>query len=381
MNLWDSERDARVDIGFPIPFSSRQRKNDQIERLRKWKELKRSHERLALAKQGKLKLDYDVQKKEWETHDFRKQITCAAEHYRIFQDLYEYGFFHPNTYLKVRYPVSDEEFAPVHMGNIMTASDTSSVPDVTYTAQPGELFTLVMTSLDSHLETTENEYLHWMLTIPGNDLSQATTVCDYMRPIVPKGAGYHRVVFVLYKHMKGQIDLSKERRTPKSVSLRERTFRSLDFYRTHQDDLTPCGLAFFQCKWDNSLVDFYHNTLGMKVPVFEHIPLKPEKQKFKKYPEGESFNEYIDLFRDPKEIAEEIYCRRLKSLNPFEEESPEKKYPHAQPFPRGAPSWQKTEISRERAKMGKYRHMRRFSLWEQTEQTYVQPYDRYGPRE
>lgn len=56
----------------------------------------------------------------------------------------------------------------------------------------------------------------------------------------------------------------------------------------------------------------------MKVPVFEHIPLDKDKLRFKKWPEGESFNEYIDLFRDEKEIAEEVYCKRLKALNPFQ---------------------------------------------------------------
>lgn len=55
----------------------------------------------------------------------------------------------------------------------------------------------------------------------------------------------------------------------------------------------------------------------MKVPVFEHVPLTPPPDRFKKFPENESFNEYIDRFRDPKEIAEDIYTRRLKKLDPF----------------------------------------------------------------
>lgn len=50
--------------------------------------------------------------------------------------------------------------------------------------------------------------------IPGNDVSKGTVVCDYMRPVVPKGAGYHRFAFVLYKHMNGKLDLSEEQRKP-----------------------------------------------------------------------------------------------------------------------------------------------------------------------
>ncbi|XP_022669253.1 39S ribosomal protein L38, mitochondrial-like isoform X1 [Varroa destructor] len=382
LNPWNQELHARVNIGFYERWKTPQSKKLAKQRLAQWKILKRNHERMALAKSGKLLLDYDKQKEIWAEGNFRTHIKLAADHYKIFHDLYEYGYFFPTTVLNVRYPLNEEEFAPVYMGNIMSASDTASVPEVAYAAEEGELFTLVMTSLDSHLEVPQNEYLHWLLTnIPGNDISKGTSICDYMRPFVPKGAGYHRFVFVLYKHMKGEIDLSDEKRTPKTASLRERTFRTLDFYRKYQDTLTPCAISFFQCKWDDSLMDFFHNILEMKVPVFEHIPLDKDKLRFKKWPEGESFNEYIDLFRDEKEIAEEVYCKRLKALNPFQEESSGLKFPHAHAFPQGTPSWYRTEISRERSKMGKYRHLRRFSLYEGSEEVNVKPYDRYGPLE
>lgn len=47
-----------------------------------------------------------------------------------------------------------------------------------------------------------------------------------------------------------------------SHSLVDRTFKTLDFYRKHQDNMTPAGLAFFQCQWDESVTDTFHNTLG-----------------------------------------------------------------------------------------------------------------------
>ena len=64
---------------------------------------------------------------------------------------------------QVNYPISNEECSPVHFGNIISCTETASVPEVHYEAQPDQLFTLVMTSLDSHLESTEKEYLHWMV--------------------------------------------------------------------------------------------------------------------------------------------------------------------------------------------------------------------------
>lgn len=46
-----------------------------------------------------------------------------------------------------------------------------------------------------------------------------------------------------------------------SLSLQERTFRTLDFYRKHQDRMTPAGLAFFQSQWDESVTDTFHGVL------------------------------------------------------------------------------------------------------------------------
>lgn len=48
----------------------------------------------------------------------------------------------------------------------------------------------------------------------------------------------------------------------RSHSLADRTFKTLDFYRKHQDNLTPAGLAFFQSQWDESVTATFHNTLS-----------------------------------------------------------------------------------------------------------------------
>lgn len=48
-----------------------------------------------------------------------------------------------------------------------------------------------------------------------------------------------------------------------SLTLADRTFKTLDFYKEFQDYLTPAGLAFFQADWDDSVTQFYHKTLGI----------------------------------------------------------------------------------------------------------------------
>lgn len=90
-----------------------------------------------------------------------------------------------------------------------------------------------------------------------------------MQPIPPKGTGYHRHVFVLYKQDK-KLDFISMKVT-EAADLSKRTFNTFEFYRKHQDDITPAGLSFFQANWDNSLTSFYHNTLSMhpcKIPKF-----------------------------------------------------------------------------------------------------------------
>ena len=55
--------------------------------------------------------------------------------------------------------------------------------------------------------------LYFSGNIPGNDLSKGEVLCDYMKPFPPKGTGYHRFIFTLYKQEQ-HIDFSSEKRAP-----------------------------------------------------------------------------------------------------------------------------------------------------------------------
>lgn len=46
-----------------------------------------------------------------------------------------------------------------------------------------------------------------------------------------------------------------------------RTFSTFDFYRKHEDAMTPAGLAFFQCQWDSSVTWVFHQLLSKKCSV------------------------------------------------------------------------------------------------------------------
>lgn len=52
-----------------------------------------------------------------------------------------------------------------------------------------------------------------------------------------------------------------------SHSLKMRTFSTFDFYRKHEDAMTPAGLAFFQCQWDSSVTQVFHQLLSKQCSV------------------------------------------------------------------------------------------------------------------
>ncbi|GCC39835.1 hypothetical protein chiPu_0023488, partial [Chiloscyllium punctatum] len=112
-----------------------------------------------------------------------------------------------------------------------------------------------------HLRDNESEYVHWLVgNIPGNAVSEGEDICHYFPPFPAKGTGYHRCIFILFKQ-DDVIDFKEDFRPSPCLSLKMRTFKTCDFYKKHEDQLTPAGLAFFQCRWDESVTRTFHNLL------------------------------------------------------------------------------------------------------------------------
>lgn len=98
--------------------------------------------------------------------------------------------------------------------------------------------------------------------IKRNNIDSGETIVPYFRACPPKGTGYHRHIFVLYKQ-ECEIDFSAWKHTDTDINIEIRSsFSTLDFYRQHQDDLTPAGLAFFQADYDASVQKVFHDTLS-----------------------------------------------------------------------------------------------------------------------
>ncbi|XP_072007615.1 large ribosomal subunit protein mL38 [Engystomops pustulosus] len=294
----------KVDIGFPY-FSS-----SVSQRLKAQKEvLKANHKNPELEKAARhrtLLIPLDEVRSEWEVTWGPNHIQRVAEHYGVFKDLFGEAMFVPRVPLRIHYNTGEDAVMPVYYGNVVTPTEAAAAPMVSFEAEEGSLWTLLLTNPDGHLRETDSEYVHWLVgNIPGNQVLSGDEVCHYFPAFPAKGTGYHRYIYILFKQ-EGRIDFKDELRPNPCHSLKLRTFKTLDFYRKYEDRITPAGLAFFQCAWDDSVTSVFHNVLNMKEPIFEHQfpPVYHPPQK--KFPHLQPLR-YLDRYRDSDELTYGIY--------------------------------------------------------------------------
>lgn len=82
-----------------------------------------------------------------------------------------------------------------------------------------------------------------------------------------------------------------------------------------EKDLTPAGLAFFQCQWDESVQAVFHSVLRCAEPSYHFERPQPRVRPMSEFPEGEPFDEYVERYRDPVTTNELILRERLKACN------------------------------------------------------------------
>ncbi|XP_076856103.1 large ribosomal subunit protein mL38 isoform X2 [Brachyhypopomus gauderio] len=291
-----------VDIGLPHCRPSR--KMEAKERTRVMKQNKENPDLERAARLRTFRIQLDRVKSEWEKTNGPYHIQRLAEHYGIYQDLFPMAYFVPRVMLRVAY--GDDSSAMVHYGNRLSPSQASRAPHINFEAEDNSLWTLLLTSPDEHLQDNEQEYVHWLVgNIPGNAVHSGQEVCNYIAPFPAKGTGYHRYIFILFKQ-EDIIDFSSDVLPSPCHSLKQRSFKTLEFYRKHEDLFTPAGLAFFQCQWDSSVSSTFHTLLNMREPVFEYERPPVYHPPQKKYPHKQPLR-YMDRYRDGQEHTYGIY--------------------------------------------------------------------------
>ncbi|KAI4498028.1 hypothetical protein M0802_006852 [Mischocyttarus mexicanus] len=347
----------QVNIGLPL--------NTKLKKtlFKEWNaELKARENDPKLEKSSrKLSLNIDLEKARevWLETNGPEHIYKIGEHYGVYQHLYKDAFFHPVVQLQVDYDFeADGVIARVYTGNVIKPNEAKNQPTIKYNSSSDTLWTLLMTTPDGNFTNSSNECCHWFIgNIPGNDIAKGEQLIDYLRPIPSRGIGYCRYIFVLYKQDK-RIDYTKYKKEQPCLSLLERDWNTLEFYREHQDYLTPAGLAFFQSDWDQSLTDFYHFNLKMQEPVFEYDFPEPYVKPQTWFPKKKAFNLYLDRYRDQKEINKEFLLKKLKNVHPFRKPEPPLKYPNAHPLHKSIPSWLKVEMKKERLGYGRINNIK-----------------------
>ncbi|XP_043087098.1 39S ribosomal protein L38, mitochondrial [Puntigrus tetrazona] len=300
----EEKKEAVKPVNIGLPYQRPSRKTQVKERKKVVLENKKNPE---LERENRLRtfrIPLDRVKTQWEQTNGPYHIQRLAEHYGIYQDLFPMAYFVPRVMLRVAY--GEDGGAAVHYGNHLTPSQAAQAPRVHFEAEEKSLWTLLLTSPDEHLLDGEQEYLHWLVgNIPGNSVSSGKELCHYISPFPPKGTGFHRYIYILFKQ-EHLVDFSSDLRSSPCYSLTQRTFRTVDFYRKHQDVITPAGLAFFQCQWDQSVSDTFHTLLDMREPVFEYDRPPVYHPPQKKYPHGQPLR-YLDRYRGGAEKTYGIY--------------------------------------------------------------------------
>ncbi|XP_025219028.1 39S ribosomal protein L38, mitochondrial [Theropithecus gelada] len=294
----------KIDIGLPPPKVSRTQQ--LLERKQVIQNLRANVEEERAARLRTASVPLDAVRAEWERTCGPYHKQRLAEYYGLYRDLFHGATFVPRVPLHVAYAVGEDDLIPVYCGNEVTPTEAAQAPEVTYEAEESSLWTLLLTSLDGHLLEPDAEYLHWLLTnIPGNRVAEGQVTCPYLPPFPARGSGIHRLAFLLFKQDQ-PIDFSEDARPSPCYQLAQRTFRTFDFYKKHQEAMTPAGLSFFQCRWDDSVTHIFHQLLDMREPVFEFVRPPPYHPKQKRFPHRQPLR-YLDRYRDSHEPTYGIY--------------------------------------------------------------------------
>lgn len=164
--------------------------------------------------------------------------------------------FLPIINLLVEYPAS-----LVHRGNWFQPAEVAQAPAVTFKAEKGSLWTLLMVTPDmpAREAPSYDAFVHWAVcNIKGDDITQVSsgeTVVPYLQPAPARNGGAGRYVFVLALQ-EGPVQLS--------VALADRASHAVESLLS-EHKLSPKGIAFFQATHDDT-VDAVYESLQQPVP-------------------------------------------------------------------------------------------------------------------
>jgi phosphatidylethanolamine-binding protein len=90
----------------------------------------------------------------------------------------------------------------VQSGNELTPTNVKDQPTLTWDAEDGAYYTVIMTDPDApnRAEPKYREVRHWLVVnVPGSKVAEGKALFEFIGSGPPKGSGLHRYVFLVYK--------------------------------------------------------------------------------------------------------------------------------------------------------------------------------------
>ncbi|CAK9302838.1 unnamed protein product [Gordionus sp. m RMFG-2023] len=98
----------------------------------------------------------------------------------------------------------------VNNGTVLKTSQVKDQPSLKWKYAEDSLYTLIKIDPDapSKADPTSREWRHWLVVnIPRDDVNEGNIVSSYKGAGPPKGTGFHRYIFLVYKQ-NGRLDSS-----------------------------------------------------------------------------------------------------------------------------------------------------------------------------
>ncbi|KAF0991114.1 hypothetical protein HZS_4891 [Henneguya salminicola] len=145
----------------------------------------------------------------------------------------------------------------VDHGKELTPTQVKEKPHVTWDAEEGKLYTLIMTDPDapSRNDPKYREWFHWVVVnIPGNDVSKGEECYGYIGAAPPHGTGLHRYIFLVFEQP-GHIPAKEKKHSSTDTSDRPNQ-KSMAISKKYSLG-HPKFINVFQAKYDDYVPKLY----------------------------------------------------------------------------------------------------------------------------
>jgi phosphatidylethanolamine-binding protein (PEBP) family uncharacterized protein len=194
--------------------------------------------------------------REKRARDLNKMVEEAFKKEEIVPDVIDVA---PKVKAEVTYPSG----VSVELGSKLTPRQVKDQPSVSWPTEEGAYYVLIKTDPDapSRADPKYREWHHWLVgNIPGKDISKGDVLSAYIGAGPPKGTGYHRYIFLLYKQPAGKIDFT-EARLPNTSQRGRPNFKTREFTKKYNLG-NPIAGNFYQAEWDDYVPELYKQLSG-----------------------------------------------------------------------------------------------------------------------